>query len=82
MEADVVKGFKNYGTPESCWKYCDVVERYEEKYEAHGVYADTVDLTSPEYLKHIDLTDETDDEGGEDPAPEELYESDDEDDWF
>ena len=60
--------------------YCDVVEIYEKKYEAHGVYADTVDLTSPEYPKHIDLTDETYDEGGEDPAPEELYESDDEDD--
>ena len=40
-----------------------------------------MDLTSPEYLKLVALTDETDDEGGEGPDPKELYESDDEDDW-
>ena len=48
----------------------------------HGVYAETVDLTSPEYLKHVDLNDETDDEGGEGPTPDELYDSDDKDDRF
>ena len=78
----MVDAFKKYSTPESCQKHCKLAETYMyvENYVNHGVYSKTVDLTSPEYLKHVDLTDETDDEGGEGPTPEELYDSDDEDD--
>ena len=76
----MVDAFKKYSTPESCQKHCKLAETYVEKYANHGVYAETVDLTSPEYLKHVDLTDETDDVGGEGSTPEELYDSDDEND--